>query len=402
MSAAPEFPADQAGTDAHGRSVGGDTDLPQPTTAPPIPKVLTSAAAFSRPDASAASTPMQPPRPVDTVPQPDAKQEPSPTDEPRSAGATPPPPPNEPPPPKAEAAGGDPDWPLPDALLLLHADTLDDVEQMRIALENRLRSLTGAGESESGHQWGKGVSSTLPEVGVLTAHLNQVRGLEHGCELALKRAVRAHPLGPWIKRTVGVGEKQGARLLAAIGNPADRARPSSLWAFCGLHVLHPGGHFHLDTQPPTAAGVDPARDPAHSRTGPQRNTGGVAPSRTRGQKANWSTLAKTRCYLVAEACMKQRTSPYRPIYDAGRAKYADAVHAHECKRCGPSGNPAQPGSPLSAGHQHARAMRLVMKRVLLDLWREARALQAPDPAQRHPDAQMSCGGVGPTSEQDTA
>jgi hypothetical protein len=32
--------------------------------------------------------------------------------------------------------------------------------------------------------------------------------------------MRAHPLGPWVKRTTGVGEKTGARLLAAIGDPA--------------------------------------------------------------------------------------------------------------------------------------------------------------------------------------
>lgn len=45
---------------------------------------------------------------------------------------------------------------------------------------------------------------------------------------------------------------------------------------------------------------------------------------------------------------------------------------------GPAGKPAPTGSPLSTGHQHARALRLVAKTVLRDLWREARRIhEAP-------------------------
>ena len=55
-------------------------------------------------------------------------------------------------------------------------------------------------------------------------------------------------------------------------------------------------------------------------------------------------------------------------------EYADAVHAAECKRCGPKGKPAQPGSPLSAAHQHARAIRLIAKAILRDLWTESERL----------------------------
>jgi hypothetical protein len=65
-------------------------------------------------------------------------------------------------------------------------------------------------------------------------------------------------------------------------------------------------------------------------------------------------------------------SPYRKIYDDTRAKYAEAVHQHPCSRCGPKDKPAQPGTPLSDGHKHARALRAVAKKVLKDLRREAR------------------------------
>jgi hypothetical protein len=67
-------------------------------------------------------------------------------------------------------------------------------------------------------------------------------------------------------------------------------------------------------------------------------------------------------------------SPYRETYDKTRVKYAEAVHEAPCTRCGPKGHPAAIGTPLSAGHQHARAMRAMSKEILRDLWREARRL----------------------------
>lgn len=243
-----------------------------------------------------------------------------------------------------------------DLLLYLFADQLSDVEGLRIATENRLRTLL------SQDQWGKAVNPDLPEVHAVEAQLDQIRTLEHGITLNLKRAMRAHYLGPWCKATTGVGEKQLARLLAVIGDPSTREKPSQLWAYCGLHVWHgpPRGSSH-----PTDHPHGDAQDPG---------VGGVAPHLTRGRQANWNTEAKTRAFLIAESCIKQRTSPYRKVYDDGRAKYATAVHSHPCKRCGPSGSPAAAGSDLSDGHKHARAMRLVMKQILLDLWKQTRGV----------------------------
>ena len=250
-----------------------------------------------------------------------------------------------------------------DLLLYLFADQLGDVESLRTATANRLRTLF------SDEEWGKGVSEDLPEAKALTSQLEQIQAVEHGVTLSLKRAMRAHYLGPWCKATVGVGEKQLGRLLAVIGDPASRDKPSQLWAYCGLHVLHPG-QSSSGTHA-SSAGVDPTCDPGHLVADTQKARAGVAPSRTRGQQSNWSTEAKTRTYLIAESCIKQMHSPYRAVYDDGRTKYADATHQHVCKRCGPSGKPAEVGTPLSLGHQHARAMRLVMKRILLDLWKQS-------------------------------
>ena len=82
-----------------------------------------------------------------------------------------------------------------------------------------------------------------------------------------------------------------------------------------------------------------------------------------------------RLWLIASKCvMVGHGGPYRAIYDEGRAKYADAVHTTECKRCGPKGKPALEGSPLSAAHQHARAIRLIAKAILRDLWTESKRI----------------------------
>ena len=343
-----------------------------------------------------------------------------------------------PPPPPAinGASSNEGTWAEADALLAIFADALDDLERVRIATENRVRSLVQV----------KGMEGT-PEQERLAGLVEALQALEHGATLDLKRALRKHPLGPWVKATIGVGEKQGARLLAAIGNPyvrpalfdadgtlASPAQPrtvSQLWAYCGYHVLRtgqlgadtqrwnagadPSGQRCTDTHG-TAVGGEPSGaadqsrsdthqrfvgganscDPGHGRRDDHTSTAGVAPSRKRGQKANWNSTAKMRTFLIAEAAVKagvrkiddpddsdgydldHRTavSPHGQVYLDGRAKYADAVHQVECRRCGPSGKPAAVGSDLSDGHKHARALRLVAKAILKDLWLEARRLHS--------------------------
>lgn len=292
--------------------------------------------------------------------------------------------------PTKRASGATPDDREAWQLLYYFADLLDDIEGTRIASENRLRTLFDDGE------WGKGLDPSMPKAKNAVSHMEALKVLEHGIILDLKRAMRAHPLGGWCKRTPGVGEKQLARLLAVIGDPAEREKPSQLWAYCGLHVVH---HIGNEAHSPP---VDDSH-PGQAGSDTQAVLAGVAPTLTRGQKSNWSTEAKTRIYLVAESTIKMAgtgnkpRSPYRDVYDEGRVKYADAVHSVECRRCGPKGSPAQPGSDLSDGHKHARAMRLVMKRILLDIWKESRGggeamtpstpkAPSPTPASEHKEA----------------
>ena len=199
-----------------------------------------------------------------------------------------------------------------DALLLVLADALDDIERTRIANENRLRSLTTI----------KGLDETDQASVRLTSIVDGLQALESGSTRALEHAMKAHPLGPWVKRTTGIGLKQAARLIAAIGDPTwnsaeDRPRrgPAELWAYCGYR---PG----------------------------QR--------RQKGLRDNWNATAKMRARLCAESCVKQRSSPYRPVYDRARAAWS-----------------AKDTTDL---HKHNHGLRLVAKAILKDLFLEARRI----------------------------
>jgi hypothetical protein len=338
---------------------------------------------------------------------------------------------------------------LADPLLRFAADVVDDLERVRIANENRLRQLTRTATDKDGEERGYGLMPPdvceaddkklieklvavvgaaskqaqvsgkplrvppgwHPDVWNLCLIILSVQATEHRAILDLQRKMRAHPLGPWMKAAHGIGEKQGARLLAVIGDPyirpeivrADgtvepsrpRKGPAELWAFCGYHVIRTpvSGHDLGDTQSASAAdgsslpadqrvsGTHPSPvggelngHSGHARNDTQPAFAGVAPKRARGQKANWSGTAKMRAHLVAVSCMKCMDSPYRKVYDDAREKYAEAVHDLPCPQCGPKGQPAQPGTPLSDGHKHHRALRAVAKEVLEDLWREAKRL----------------------------
>ena len=224
------------------------------------------------------------------------------------------------------------------AVITLNADIVDDIERTRIANENRLRQLT------ADEAWGKGVDPAVAiEVQNLTAMIDNLCALEHAAVRNLERAMKNHPLGPWVNATIGIGLKTTARFLGAIGDPAMRRGPAQLWAYCGLHTVN-----------------------------------GEAPRKKSGQKANWNNVARMRVYLMAESCIKQSRSPYRSLYDRARVKYdgMPCDRDYMSKRVPGATEPqriiAQVGDPLPPFMAHNRAMRLVMKAIVKDVWREAR------------------------------
>lgn len=268
-----------------------------------------------------------------------------------SVGPNVPPPPKQVPDSQTRSGGGGPI--LRDPTLALAADVVDDLERVKIANQNRLRTLTAQDE------YGHGMSVDHPDVKRLAALVKALEDAEHQATLNLARVMRHHPLGEWVKNSKGVGEKQAARLLASIGDPYwndlhNRPRRlRELYAFCGMSVVGAAAQSTCESQ--------------------WSASGGAAPTKQRGEQVTWNPDARMRLWLIAsKTVMVGHGGPYRAIYDEGRLKYADAVHAEECKRCGPKGKPAQPDSPLSAAHQHARAIRLIAKAILRDLWTAAK------------------------------
>lgn len=306
--------------------------------------------------------------------------------------------------PFTEAAEGEP------AMLGLLAANVDDLEKTRIAVANRLGQATRSEPDSDGEVRGFGLDERNPYVRQSAVVLAALEEAERTAIRSLERAMRRHPLGPWVAAKRGVGAKQAARLLAVIGDPYIKppqivddngrevivpARPrqvSELWALCGYHVL-PARHNGVATQGGNAGGNQTGH-PGQVGAGTHRLNAGVAPRRQRGVSANWNEEARVRARMIAESAAKQldktcpvdpevkfavhvedcRCSEFRKVYDAGREKYLHAVHAAPCAQCGPAGSPAPAGSSLSDGHKHARALRLVAKEILKSLWVEARWL----------------------------
>jgi hypothetical protein len=236
----------------------------------------------------------------------------------------------------------------PDVRIKLLSISLDDVEAARIANENRLRQLTRNEPDEDGVVRGLGLPLTDPMVKRFAAIVTRFQELEHETILTLQQEMKQHPLSAWMQATPGLGLKQGARLLASVApvrwnGVEERERTvSELWSFAGL------GLWKLE---------DGSR---------------VVYRREKGKVANWSPEAKKRSWLCATSTIKVTNSKepnvFRGVYDARRAKTAERVHERPCVRCGPSGKPALPGTPLSPGHQHADALRIVAKEILKEMW----------------------------------
>ncbi len=231
---------------------------------------------------------------------------------------------------------------MSDMLLNTIAAHLDDIEEMRKSTANRLRILTATEPDEDGVMRGFGLDTGHIVVRSLTESLDVLEIEEAETIKILQRQMREHPLGPWVKAQKGVGEKQAARLLAAIGDPywideaefeddegnvivreAGPRTVSQLWAYAGLHV---------DKDSSSAV------------------------RRKKGVQSNWKTEIKTRAYLVATSCIKQVASPYRKVYDERRARTAE-THPE-----------------WTAGHSHNDALRIVSKALLKNMWIEAKRL----------------------------
>lgn len=241
-----------------------------------------------------------------------------------------------------------------DSGILISSDVLDDLEHLRIAAQHRERILREK----------KGVTGQPLEM--LQEILSHLQTLESEAERELRNWMSQHELEPFVKGTIGLGDKQTARLLAQIGSPCLRYDPETgeeiqrtvrqLWAYCGYA---PG-------QRPTA-----------------------------GQRLGYNPHAKKRVRMIAEqairhrceACVEQGRAmkevdeagwhppapdctcrikhPYRVVFDTTRAQY-DSYDTTDL-------------------HKHNMALRRVCKEILKDLWREAARLRPIASRATEPD-----------------
>lgn len=223
--------------------------------------------------------------------------------------------------------------------LRVWAEMLDDAQKARIAATNR---------AERG-----GVEPIIYE-----AHLDALQRAEHACRLSLRRCFRRvapTPIVEWQKVTNGIGIDLLARLLGHLGDPR--------WA-TPHHWEGSGSNRLLVTDPPFERSVGQLWQYAGHGAPARRIKGMTADDLA----AQGSPTIKMLIHLNSVACMKCMTSPYRLVYESTRLDVAGKTHTTECVRCGPSGKPAQVGSPWSPGHQHAHALRIVGKEILRDLW----------------------------------
>jgi len=311
--------------------------------------------------------------------------------------------------------GGSPDVDLFEPTLALSADVLDDLEQTRIANENRLRQLVRSEADSDGEERGFGLDDTNPVVAALQKMIAGLFEIEGKAVLNLEKVMKAHPLGEWQRAQHGIGAKQCARLIAAIGDPYIRpayaienedgtvtevpAAPrtvSQLWAYSGYHTLPIGqarddthiivadggklptsSHLTFETHKGTAAVRGKSGNRSQSPSDPHPPFASVAAKRKKGERANWSADAKMRAFLIAEKTVqlgKAVDSPYYEAYAKRKANTEGRTHVAPCVRCGPSGKPALKGSVWSDGHRHADALRIVAKEILKGLWIEAKRL----------------------------
>jgi hypothetical protein len=216
---------------------------------------------------------------------------------------------------------------LSDPTLNTLAAQFSDIEQMRIATASRLRILTLDEADEDGVMRGWALPDNHPSVIALRYQFEAFEIQEKTMEKALAKQLKTHPLHPWIKSQIGLGDKQLARLLGVIRDPYwnelyQRPRTvSELWAYSGLHVID-----------------------------------GQGAKRRKGQQSNWSAEAKSRIYLIAVSCIKQCKSPYRAVYDDRRAHTAN-THPD-----------------WTDGHSHNDAIRIMGKEILKQLWIQSRAI----------------------------
>jgi hypothetical protein len=176
-----------------------------------------------------------------------------------------------------------------------------------------------------------------------------------------------HPVWPWLGHIKGAGPSVCGRLLSRL-DITKASRPSSFWAFCGLHTV-PGVRYECKDCGATLVYLAHQKATSHHRPGtdvpcahPLTRAESserirVAPRPLRGRSLDYDSSARVACYLLSLSFSRQGDS-YKAVYRRQRERLASR----------------QEWTPQ---HQHLTALRITSKLFLVHLWfvwREAAGL----------------------------
>lgn len=254
------------------------------------------------------------------------------------------------------------------------AEMFEDAQKTRIRIQNQIRS-------------GGIDSAVFAEVLANSERSEHVLGLELGHQF--KRTV-AGPVRAWQAEQKGIGLHLMGRLLGQIGDPymatpmywqgegkGERVlvagepyarRVSQLWSYCGHGDPTRKRRAGMDKNDALALGSPKAKMLVHLTAEACVKAGVRGICADGGDRIKEGKDGCARCDQPYDDHTRKSISDYGQVYLDAKHHYEDRVHATDCVRCGPSGRPAQPGSPWSKAHQHAAALRKVGKTLLRDLW----------------------------------
>ncbi len=142
----------------------------------------------------------------------------------------------------------------------------------------------------------------------------------------------------FLSKIKGIGPVLGANLIKNFGYCERFEMVSSVWKYCGLHVID-----------------------------------GVAAKRKKGEKLDYNPKMKTLAWKIGDSFIKMNTPIYRDIYD--RAKERELNRKDDNK-------------PKNKMHAHLRAMRKTVKLFLSHYWACSRTLAGLDTREEYVFAKL--------------
>jgi hypothetical protein len=213
--------------------------------------------------------------------------------------------------------------------LRILAETLYDVQKLRIATSNRLVMYEEK-------------LDIIPPILAAKLHaiVSDLEREEASLLAMVEEELEAIPVWQWLKTIKGIGAAMAGGVIARIDDISKSPHVSSLWRLAGLHVEN-----------------------------------GEAPRRRRGEKAPWDWKLRSHMWKVRNQLLRARNEFYTDWYNRYKS--------HEVKKCEekgirivPSsglpkdkdGNRYEPEGVISRGHVDNRAKRKVAKLFLANLW----------------------------------